>query len=69
MTDGWHAITNDPTWPEAHMGDLELIEKAINDYIHDNLPSFYISTVEGYVPGLAKHIAQALKDKENHAAS
>ena len=67
--DGWRAITNDPTWPEAHVNNLEIIEKAINDYIHDNVPSFYISAIEGYIPALAQHIAQTLKDKDNHAAS
>ena len=51
------------------MTDQQLIEKAINDYIHDNVPSFYISAIEGYIPALAQHIAQTLKDKENHAAS
>jgi len=67
--DGWHAITNDPSWPGAGMNNLvDLIEKAIDDYVHDNLPSFYISAVEGYIPALAQHIAKALKDKENHAA-
>jgi hypothetical protein len=79
--DGWHAITNDPSWPKPRkdlcelffeavfrMTDEQLIEKAINDFVHDNLPSFYIAAVEGYVPDLAKHIAKVLKDKENHAA-
>lgn len=51
------------------MDNLELIEKAINDYVHDNLPSFYIAAVEGYVPELAKHIAKVLEDRKNHATS